>query len=371
MSIKNLFTKLDGTPAQILIVLGLALTLFVPVWRRFEEAGISKAKARLDQAQQIFELGMAKLMKDLGAERKKIDENTTLPFEERTKKVEELRKGAESKLKDLEEANDTTPWKRALLVAQANVAGARWHYAMEWLGKLMLLLGLLTITIQSEGLKQKILLIVLLAVMLGSLASINPGLKNIYPEQSFEGTGRIASMVRGQSQTSKEISIVHDLLRDEIAEILRNPPPPPPEPVPGVVGGVIGGIVGGIPGGIPGGVPGGGFPMAPTPRRIEPLQPVQQIRVGGSVQQANLIRKTTPIYPPLAKAARVQGAVILEATLSKQGTVMNLRVLSGHPLLVQAAMDAVKQWRYRPTLLNGAPVEVITTITVNFALAGD
>jgi protein TonB len=75
------------------------------------------------------------------------------------------------------------------------------------------------------------------------------------------------------------------------------------------------------------------------------------------------------VYPPLAKQARIQGVVLLEAVISKDGAIDNLRVISGHPLLTQAAIDAVKQWRYKPTLLNGEPVEVVTTITVNFAFS--
>ena len=75
-----------------------------------------------------------------------------------------------------------------------------------------------------------------------------------------------------------------------------------------------------------------------------------------------------PIYPRLAQQARAQGVVVLAAVISKEGTVERLRVISGHPLLNQAALDAVKQWRYRPTMLNGDPVEVETTITVTFTL---
>jgi protein TonB len=87
------------------------------------------------------------------------------------------------------------------------------------------------------------------------------------------------------------------------------------------------------------------------------------------VQQANLIRQVRPQYPPLAKAARVQGTVKFEAIIAKDGTIQNLKVVSGPPLLVNAALEAVKQWQYKPTLLNGEPVEVITTIDVNFTLS--
>jgi protein TonB len=85
---------------------------------------------------------------------------------------------------------------------------------------------------------------------------------------------------------------------------------------------------------------------------------------------ANLIRKITPNYPPLARQARISGTVRFSAMISKSGTIENLTLISGHPLLVQAAEEAVRQWQYKPTLLNGEPVEVATTIDVNFTLAG-
>ena len=96
---------------------------------------------------------------------------------------------------------------------------------------------------------------------------------------------------------------------------------------------------------------------------------VQRIRVGGNVQQARLIRQPKPLYPPLAKQARISGTVKLNAIIAKDGTIMNLSVISGHPLLVPSAMEAVKQWAYQPTLLNGEPVEVVTQIDVNFTLS--
>jgi protein TonB len=83
-----------------------------------------------------------------------------------------------------------------------------------------------------------------------------------------------------------------------------------------------------------------------------------------------LLQKTIPNYPPIAKAARVSGTVILQATISKTGTITNLRVVSGPPMLQQSAMDAVRSWRYRPYLLNGDPVEVETTVNVVFSLGG-
>lgn len=138
------------------------------------------------------------------------------------------------------------------------------------------------------------------------------------------------------------------------------------------------GVVGGVPGGVPGGSSGvigsvlSGIPMAapppPTVKEVKVVTP-QRIRVGGNVQAANLIRKITPTYPPLAKQARIQGVVRFTAIIGKDGTIQNLQLVSGHPLLVPAAQEAVKQWVYRPTLLNNEPVEVVTQIDVNFTLS--
>ncbi len=92
------------------------------------------------------------------------------------------------------------------------------------------------------------------------------------------------------------------------------------------------------------------------------------VRIGGRVAQANLVRQIQPVYPALAKSARVQGTVEFTATIAKNGSIEDLQLVHGHPLLVNAARDAVSQWKYRPTLLNGQPVEVVTDIVVNFTL---
>lgn len=104
-----------------------------------------------------------------------------------------------------------------------------------------------------------------------------------------------------------------------------------------------------------------------APRVAAPPAP-RQIRVGGNLQAANLIKRVTPIYPPLARSARAQGIVKFTAAIGKNGTIQNLQLISGPALLVKAASDAVKQWVYRPTLLNGEPVEVVTQIEVSFSL---
>ena len=99
-----------------------------------------------------------------------------------------------------------------------------------------------------------------------------------------------------------------------------------------------------------------------------PASTPTRIRVGGNVAAVNLIDKVQPVYPQLAKQARVQGAVHFTAIIGKDGHIVNLQLISGHPLLVLAAQDAVKQWVYKPTLLNGEPVEIVTQIDVNFTL---
>src|ERR1039457_1724144 len=111
-------------------------------------------------------------------------------------------------------------------------------------------------------------------------------------------------------------------------------------------------------------------PRAPAPLSwaVAPAPPTT-IRVGSNVQQAKLLVKVMPVYPPEAKAQGIEGTVVLQATIDKDGTVASLMVLSGDPMLVTAAMDAVKQWQYSTTLLNGDPVEVVTEIRVNFTLA--
>jgi periplasmic protein TonB len=93
------------------------------------------------------------------------------------------------------------------------------------------------------------------------------------------------------------------------------------------------------------------------------------VRLGGDVQAAKIIRRVMPVYPQLARAARVQGTVQLVGMIAKDGTIVKLQVISGHPLLIAAAVEAVRQWVYRPTLLNGEPVEVIAPIEVHFTLA--
>jgi protein TonB len=125
--------------------------------------------------------------------------------------------------------------------------------------------------------------------------------------------------------------------------------------------GVAGGVEGGVPGGVVGGVVGGLPSDAPPP-------PAKVVRIGGQIAQPKLIRQVKPVYPDLAVQSRVSALVILEAEVDTRGHVKTVKVHRGHPLFDDSAMEAVKQWRYQPLLLNGEPTGFILTVTVNFNL---
>jgi protein TonB len=125
--------------------------------------------------------------------------------------------------------------------------------------------------------------------------------------------------------------------------------------------GVAGGVEGGVPGGVVGGVVGGLPSDAPPP-------PAKVVRIGGQIAQPKLIRQVKPVYPDLAVQSRVSALVILEAEVDTRGRVKTVKVLRGHPLFDDSAIEAVKQWRYQPLLLNGEPTGFILTVTVNFNL---
>ena len=139
------------------------------------------------------------------------------------------------------------------------------------------------------------------------------------------------------------------------------------EAPPAMGAGVMGGVPGGVPGGSMGGVIGG---IVNQTANIPKVAAPQRVRVSSGVSTGLLIRKVQPNYPPLARQARIQGSVVLQAEISKEGTIQNLQLISGHPMLAPAAIEAVKQWRYKPYLLNGEPVAVETQVVVNFTLSG-
>jgi len=173
------------------------------------------------------------------------------------------------------------------------------------------------------------------------------------------------------------VHVVHQVQTDIVNGALRTPTKIPQKiqmikedeaPPSMASAGVVGGVPGGIPGGQMGGVIGG--IISSTPVAVPKVATPQRVRVSQGVSQGLLVRKVNPTYPPLARQARIAGTVILRAVISKDGSIENLTLVSGHPMLAPAAIDAVKQWKYRPYLLNGEPVEVDTEVQVNFTLAG-
>jgi len=174
-----------------------------------------------------------------------------------------------------------------------------------------------------------------------------------------------SNIANGRLRTPSRIPSKVQMIKEEDA--------PPPVTT---TGGVVGGVPGGIPGGQLDGVIGGIISSSSRPVAVPSLSkpvvpPVQRVRVSQGVIKGLLLYRVEPAYPPLAKQARVQGAVVLTALIDKGGNVQNLQVVSGHPLLAPAAIEAVKQWRYKPFLLNGQPVEVETTVTVNFRVRSE
>jgi len=163
----------------------------------------------------------------------------------------------------------------------------------------------------------------------------------------------------GQLRTPSRIPQKVEMVKEEEA-------PPPMQ----VTGGVVGGVPGGIPGGQLGGVIGGIVSATSNLSAVPKFAPVapQRVRISQGVTKGLLVHRVEPEYPTLAKAARVQGEVVLRAVINRNGEIQDLQLASGHPMLVPAALAAVRQWRYKPYLLNGQPVEVETTITVIFSL---
>jgi len=152
-------------------------------------------------------------------------------------------------------------------------------------------------------------------------------------------------------------------------QMIKDDDAPPPTITGGVVGGVPGGIPGGQLDGVIGEIIGSTSSLAAAPALFKPKPaPVQRVRVSPGVIKGLLIHRVEPIYPFLAQQARIQGAVVLTAIIDKDGNVQHLQLVNGHPLLAPAAIQAVKQWRYKPFLLNGQPLEVETTVTVDFHL---
>ena len=173
-----------------------------------------------------------------------------------------------------------------------------------------------------------------------------------------------SNIANGRLRTPNRIPSKVQMIKEDEA-------PPPVATTGGVAGGVPGGIPGGQLDGVIGGIISSSSSLAAVPRLSQPAPPVQRVRVSQGVIKGLLIYRVEPAYPPLAKQARIQGVVVMTALIDKGGNVQNLQVVSGHPLLAPAAIEAVKQWRYKPFLLNGQPVEVETTVTVNFRVRSE
>jgi periplasmic protein TonB len=187
------------------------------------------------------------------------------------------------------------------------------------------------------------------------------------PPAAAEQMQRIARLVEtnvlstGGLRTPSRIPSRVQMIKEDEA-------PPPIASIGGVVGGVPGGVPGGQLGGVIGGIVSATSNLSSLVPKLVPVAP-QRVRVSQGITKGLLIHRVEPPYPVLAREARVQGEVILRAVISMGGEIQNLEVISGHPMLVPAAIAAVKEWRYKPYLLNGQPVEVETTITVIFQLS--
>lgn len=185
------------------------------------------------------------------------------------------------------------------------------------------------------------------------------------PPPAAEQVQRVVRQVQtdmlstGQLRTPTKIPQKVEMIREEEA-------PPPMAATGGVLGGVPGGIPGGQAGGVIGGIINATSSLAAIPKFV-PVVP-QRVRISQGVTKGLVVHRVEPVYPTLARTARVQGEVILSAIIDTNGQITNLQLVSGHPMLVPAAFAAVREWRYKPYLLNGQPVEVETTITVIFTL---
>ena len=195
-----------------------------------------------------------------------------------------------------------------------------------------------------------------------SSAKTQTGKQSKPPDQS------VAAKPLSKAAPAKQANEVHDAVLQPPAATPGNIAPVKKEEAPPNSAAEVPGTV---PGALPTGVPNSVMNLVKDIPAAEPKMAAQKVRVSSGVAQGLLVRQVTPRYPAAARQARVQGTVALQVVIGKDGTVQSLHVLSGPSLLTQAAMDAVKQWRYKPYYLNGAPVEADTQINVNFNLSGE
>ena len=186
------------------------------------------------------------------------------------------------------------------------------------------------------------------------------------PPPAAEAVQRVVHQIQTDLMSSGQLR-TPSKIPQKVQMIKEDEAPPPMAATGGVVGGVPGGIPGGSVGGVIGGIISATNNLASVPKFVP--QTPQRVRISQGVTRGLLIHRVEPTYPALARAARVQGEVVLSALINTNGEIQNLQLVSGHPMLVPDAIAAVKQWRYKPYLLNGQPVEVETTITVIFSLS--
>lgn len=225
-----------------------------------------------------------------------------------------------------------------------------------------------------------IYVVALLSIAIGTIVWMNPNLVDALDVQSMLAPPPPPPAAPPPAQT---------VVVKNIPEVTTfTAPTKPPEKIPDpttvqskpVVSAVSTGVPGGVPGGVTGGVPGGVVgskgddappppPPPPAPKPTpEPTPVPKKINVSGGVLQGSALRKPAPVYPPIAKAARAAGAVQVQVTISEDGRVIDAQVVSGHPLLRDAALQAARQWVFKPTELSGVPVKVQGVLTFNFTL---
>jgi periplasmic protein TonB len=186
------------------------------------------------------------------------------------------------------------------------------------------------------------------------------------PPPAAEAVAKVVRQIQSDLLTGGQLRTPTRI--PEKVQMIREEEVPPPLPMGGVVGGVPGGIPGGQLGGVIGGILSQTSSLAALPKLAMPASP-KRIRISQGVTKGLLIQKFEPKYPPLALAARIRGQVLLKAIIGKDGEIKELELVSGHVFLAPAAIAAVRQWRYRPFLLNGEPIEVETTVIVTFQIA--
>jgi protein TonB len=161
---------------------------------------------------------------------------------------------------------------------------------------------------------------------------------------------------------------LHHRLLVDMARAVPVEAPSGIKPDSGLVSAPDASLPGAVEGGVPDGVAGSGFIASSEPPPPPPPTPTAPVRPGGDLRPPTRTRNVQPVYPAIAQSARVQGVVVIEAVIGTDGKVRDARVLRSIPLLDQAALDAVRQWEYTPSRLNGVPVPVVMTVTVNFTL---